>query len=73
MTLGFEELIKALDERIEILKQNLRLLMANQKAEYTAQIITIKRQLDKAVQERMKLYQIYFGNNKRVIVSAARA
>ncbi len=74
MTLGFEEAIKALDERIEILKQNLSLLMANPKAENTAQIITSKRELDKAVQKRMKLSQISLGNNnKRVILSDAIA
>ena len=73
MTLEFEQAIKALDERIEILKQNLRFFVANYKAEYTSQIITIRRELDKAVQERMKLSQIYHppNNNNGMAVSAA--
>ncbi len=73
MALEFEEAIKVLEEHIEILKQNLRFFTVNYKAECTSQIITIKRELDKAVQERMKLSQIYCrpNNNNRVAVSAA--
>jgi predicted SnoaL-like aldol condensation-catalyzing enzyme len=37
----------------------------------TQEIITIKRELDKAVQERMKLSQIYCSHNSSVAVSAA--
>jgi hypothetical protein len=66
MSLEFGEAVKVLDEHIEILKQNLLFLMAEHKKPersmmmITAQkIITIKRELDKAVQERMKLSQIY--------------
>jgi hypothetical protein len=60
MTLEFGEAVKALEERIEILKQDLLFLMAERKPESTmTQIITIKKELDKAVQERMKLSQIY--------------
>ena len=62
MTLEFWEAVKALEERIEILKQDLLFLMAERKPEnmmMTQKIITIKRELDKAVQERMKLRQIY--------------
>ena len=59
MTLEFGEAIKALDEHIEILKQNLLFLMAERKPESTkTQINTIKKELDKAIQERMKLRQI---------------
>jgi hypothetical protein len=56
----FGEAVKALEEHIEILKHNLLFLMAERKPESTTtQINTIKRELDKAVQERMKLSQIY--------------
>ena len=59
MTLEFEEAIKVLGEHIEILKQNLLFLMAEHKPENITQIITVKRELDKAVQEKMKLSQVY--------------
>ena len=36
-------------------------------------IITMKRELDKAVQERMKLSQIYSRNNSSVATPAASA
>jgi hypothetical protein len=59
MAWKFEEAVKALEERIEILKQDLLFLMAECKSESRRdQIVTIKRELDKAVQERMKLSQI---------------
>jgi hypothetical protein len=52
--------VKVLEEHIEILKHNLLFLMAERKPESTmTQINKIKRELDKAVQERMKLSQIY--------------
>jgi hypothetical protein len=35
------------------------------------QIIEIKRELDKAIQERMKLSQIYYRHTDRVAVSVA--
>jgi len=71
MALEFAVAVKGLEKRIEILKQNLRFFMANYKAEYTSQIITIKSELDKAVQERMNLSQAYYRpNNNRVAVSA---
>ncbi len=60
MSLEFGEAVKVLGEHIEILKHNLLFLMAERKPERTTtQINTIKRELDKAVQERMKLSQIY--------------
>jgi hypothetical protein len=59
MTLEFEKTLKALEEHIEILKQDLLFLMAECKPERKmTQIITTKRELDKAVQERMKLNQV---------------
>jgi len=71
MALEFAVAVKGLEKRIEILKQNLRFFMANYKADYTSQIITIKSELDKAVQERMNLSQVYYRpNNNRVAVSA---
>lgn len=65
MTLEFEEAVKVLEEHIEILKQNLLFLMAESKPEslmMTQKIITIKSELDKAVQERMKLSQILLSS-----------
>lgn len=59
MALEFAEAIKALEDHIELLKQNLLFLMAERKAENIAQIIRVKRELDRAVQEKMKLSQIY--------------
>ena len=59
MTLEFEAAIKVLEEHIEILKQNLLFLMAEHKLENISQIITVKRELDKAVKEKMKLSQVY--------------
>jgi hypothetical protein len=61
MTLEFEQAVKVLDEHIEILKLELLFLMAQRKPEsamMSQKIITIKRELDKAVEERMKLSQI---------------
>jgi hypothetical protein len=48
-----------LEEHIEILKQNLLFLMVEHKPDNPTQIITVKRELDKAVQEKMKLSQVY--------------
>jgi hypothetical protein len=61
MSLEFGEAVSVLDEHIEVLKQNLLFLMAECKSErkMMTQIVTLKRELDKAVQERMKLSQIY--------------
>ena len=66
MTLEFREAVKVLEEHIEILKQDLLFLMAERKPQsmmMTQKIITIKRELDKAVQERMKLSKIYCSHN----------
>ena len=57
MSLESEEQIKLLDEHIEILKQELLFLMAerirNPESATTHNIITIKQELDKAVQQKM--------------------
>jgi hypothetical protein len=74
MTLEFGEALKVLEEHIEVLKQDLLFLMAERKPESTmTQIITIKRELDKAVQEKMKLSQIYCSHNSSIAVPAATA
>ena len=60
MSLESGEAVKVLEEHIEILKHNLLFLMAERKPEsmmMMTQINTIKTELDKAVQERMKLSQ----------------
>jgi hypothetical protein len=66
MALESEEKIKVLDEHIEILKQDLIFSMADRKRKsentMTHDIITIKQELDKAVQEKMGLSQIYYSN-----------
>jgi hypothetical protein len=74
MALEFGMAVRALDEHIGILKQNLHFFVANYKAEYTSHIITTKQELDKAVQVRMRLSQkicYHPNNNNRVAVSAA--
>jgi hypothetical protein len=74
MTLEFEEAVKVLEEHIEILKQNLLFLMAECKPEgKMTQIVKVKTELDKAVQERMKLSQIYCRHDNRVAVPTATA
>ena len=59
MALEFGEAVKVLDEYIEILKQNLLFSMAERKPENITQIITVRWELDKAVEEKMKVLQIY--------------
>jgi hypothetical protein len=74
MSLEFGEAIKVIDEHIEILKQSLLFLMAERKPESTiTQIITIKKELDKAIQERMRLSQIYYSHNNSSRVVAVPA
>jgi len=55
-----EERLKMLEEHIEVLKQNLLFLMAGCKGKrnMNQRIIIIKRELDNAMQKRMKLNQI---------------
>ena len=66
MALESEEKIKVLDEYIGILKQDLLFSMAEGKRKpentMTHDIITTKQELDKAVQEKMELSQIHYGN-----------
>ncbi|HZA48240.1 MAG TPA: hypothetical protein VE521_04870 [Nitrososphaera sp.] len=69
--MGFGETLKALEEHIEILKQNLLFLMAEHKPEstmLTQKIITIKRELDKAVQERMK-FRFYCPHHNSSVIA----
>ena len=74
MTLEFGEAVKVLEEHIEILKHNLLFLMAERKPESTmTQINTIKKELDKAIQERMRLSQIYYSHNNSSSVVAVPA
>jgi hypothetical protein len=76
MTLEYGEAVRLLDEHIEVLKQDLLLLIAERKPESSMmmlqKIITVKRELDKAVQERIKLSWICC-HNSRVAVPAASA
>jgi hypothetical protein len=66
MALESEEKIKVLDEYMEILKQDLIFSMAERKRKpentMTHNIITIKQELDKAVQEKMELSQVHYSN-----------
>jgi D-hexose-6-phosphate mutarotase len=71
-----ERKIKLLDEYIEILKQDLLFLMAERKrkSENTMnhKIITIKQELDKVVQEKMRLNHIYRSDiNSRIALTTA--
>ena len=78
MVLGSGERIKVLDEYMEILKQELLFSMAERERKpentMTHKIITIKRELDKAIQEKMRLSRIYYGNiNNRIALTSASA
>jgi hypothetical protein len=65
MSLESEEKVKLLDEHIAILKQDLLFLMAERKrnpeSATTHNIITIKRELDKAVQQKMSYARLITG------------
>jgi D-hexose-6-phosphate mutarotase len=70
--------IKVLDEYIETLKQDLLFSMVERKlkSENTNShtITRIKRELDKAAQERMRLSQIHHSNiNNTIALTAATA
>ena len=78
MALESGEKIKLLDEYIEILKQDLLFLMAERKHKpetmVTHKFIIIKQELDRVVQEKMRLSQIYHSNiNNRIALTAASA
>jgi D-hexose-6-phosphate mutarotase len=71
--------IKLLDEYMEILKQDLLFLMAERKIKsenmMTHKIITIKQELDRVVQEKMRLSQVCHSNisNRIALTTAASA
>jgi D-hexose-6-phosphate mutarotase len=79
MALESGEKIKLLDEYIEILKQDLLFLMAERKRKpentVTPKIITVKQELDRVVQEKMRLSQICHSNisNRIALTTAASA
>jgi hypothetical protein len=75
MTLEIGQAVKALEEHIEILKLDLLFMMAERKPENTllTQIMTTKRELDRAVQEKMKLSRIYYRPNSSSISVASAA
>jgi uncharacterized membrane protein len=74
MAIESGEKIKVLDEYMQILKQELLFSMAERERKpestMTHKIITIKRELDKAVQEKMRLSRIYYSNiNNRIVLT----
>jgi hypothetical protein len=78
MALESAEKIKVLDEYIENLKQELLFSTAERirrpENMDTHKIITIKRELDKAAQEKMRLSRIHYGNpNNRIALTAVSA
>jgi D-hexose-6-phosphate mutarotase len=78
MALESRDKIKILDEYIETLKQDLLFSMAERKLKYentnNHTITRIKRELDKAAQERMRLNQIYHSKiNNSIALTAASA
>jgi hypothetical protein len=73
MALEFGERIKELDESIGVLKHELLFLMAERKPENVIQITTIKRELDEAVQEKMRLSQVYCSSVDSITLTATSA
>ena len=78
MALESEVKIKVLDEYIETLKQDLLFSMAEimikSENKNRNTITIIKRELDKAAQERMRLSQIHHSNiNNSMALTAASA
>jgi hypothetical protein len=78
MALESREKIKLLDEYIEILKQDLLFLMAERKRKpenmVTPKIISVRQELDRVVQEKMRLSQISHSNiSNRIAPTAASA
>jgi D-hexose-6-phosphate mutarotase len=74
MALESDKKIKLLDEYIEMLKQDLLFLMAERKrkSENTMnhKIITIKQELDRVIEEKMRLSQICHSNiNNRIALA----
>jgi hypothetical protein len=79
MALESGKKIKLLDEYIGMLKQDLLFLMAERRRKpentMTHKIITIKQELDKAVQEKMRQSQICHSNvsNRMGLTTAVNA
>ena len=78
MALESGEKVKLLDEYMEILKQDLLFLMAECKRKpentMTHKIITIKQELDRVVQEKMRLSPICHSNiSSKIALTAASA
>jgi hypothetical protein len=76
MALEAAENIKLLEEYIDSLRQDLLFLMAERKRKpentVTPKIITIKQELDRLVQEKMRLSQICHSNiNGSIALTAA--
>ena len=76
MALEAGENIKLLEEYIDSLRQDLVFLMAERKRKpentMTHKIITIKQELNRVVQEKMRLSQICHSNiNGSIAVTAA--
>lgn len=77
MALESSEKIKLLDEYMEVLKQDLLFSMAESRLKpentKTHKIITIKQELDRVVQEKMRLNQIRHSNirNRIALTTAA--
>jgi D-hexose-6-phosphate mutarotase len=74
MALESDKKIKLLGEYIEMLKQDLLFLMAERKrkSENTMnhKIITIKQELDRVIEEKMRLSQICHSNiNNRIALA----
>lgn len=71
MALEFGKRMKALDEYTKVLKHELLFSMAEHKLEPDNsdihKIITIKQELDRVAQEKMRLSQIYYGNMNKDI------
>jgi hypothetical protein len=70
LAIEFESKVKALDEYAEILKHELLFSMAEGKPENMTRIITLKRELDKAAQEKMRLSKIHHSTiNKGIALT----
>jgi hypothetical protein len=78
MALEAAENIKLLEEYIDSLRQDLLFLMAERKRKpentVAPKIITVKQELDRVVQEKMRLSQICHSNiSNRIALTAASA
>ena len=76
MALESDGEVKLLDEYIEMLKQDLLFLMAERKRKsentISHKIITTKQELDRVIQEKMRLSRICHSSiNNRIALNAA--